>query len=157
MYSEILANIRTKDEALQLEREVDILLERLYDARTGAFEETLERDVRAWVAQAVKTAFGKPDTNKDEYLKGLKKELEKLAELKLTLAFEPTGKTLDKIHNWVTNNVGGGVVLEITVNPTILAGAILAYKGKYGDYSLRRKFKVGFESIRERLFEILSK
>lgn len=135
MYSNILNRLRTKEEALRLEEEVDLLLEALYETKEGAFEEALTRSVRTWVSEEIKVSLGKNGVNKTEFLKGLKEVLTKLKSLKLTLAFEPVEDTLDKIHNWVVREIGEGIILEITFNPNILAGAIIIFEGEYRDFS----------------------
>lgn len=157
MYSEILARLRTKEEALQLEHEVDLLIESLYKTGGGSFDEALQKHIRGGVANAIKTSLEREKIPKDEFFDGLKNELKKLRVLKLALAFEPSDATIDKIHNWVNNNIGAGVILEFTSSPSILAGAVVIYKGEYRDYSLRSKFKGGFEQSRKKIFEILSK
>lgn len=156
MYTEILSHIRTKSEAWQLEEEVDLLLENLYKGKVGEYELTLKNDVRVWVSDLLLSAFANPDIKKDEFLRGLKVAIAKLRELKLTLAFEPTQNSIEKIHDWVRKNVGEGIILDITFNPTIFAGAIVIFEGKYRDLSLRNKFREGFNQHREVIFNILS-
>jgi len=157
MYSEILSHIRTKSEAWQLEDEVDLLLDHLYKGKAGDFELALKNDLRAWVSELLLSAFANPDVKKDEYLRGLKEAIAKLRELKLTLAFEPTQNSIEKIHDWVRRNVGEGIILDVTLNPTIFAGAIVTFEGRYRDLSLRNKFREQFEQNRERIFSLLSK
>lgn len=155
MYLELLSHIRTKEDAWQLEEEVDLLLEHLYKGAVGDFDLALKNDVRAWVSEFLTKAFASPENNKDEYLRGLKEAIGTLRELKLTLAFEPTQNSIEKIHDWVRKNVGEGIILDITFNPTIFAGAIVIFEGEYRDFSLRNKFREQFEENRDRVFEIL--
>lgn len=157
MYSEILSHIRTKSEAWQLEDEADLLLEHLYKGKAGEFDLALKKDLRAWVSELLARVFANPDIKKDEYLRGLKEAIANLRELKLTLAFEPTQNSVEKIHEWVVKNVGVGIILDITFNPTIFAGAIVIFEGEYRDLSLRNKFREQFGENRKRIFEILGK
>ena len=97
MFSKILTKVRTKEEALQLEHEVDLLLESLYKADGGSYELALQKNVRGWVANAIKATLEKEMLEKDEFLKGLKEKIKKLKVLKLTLAFDAPDATIDKI------------------------------------------------------------
>lgn len=155
MYSNILNKVRTKEEALRLEEEVDLLLKKIYETKEGAFEEALEKSVRSWVSEEIKMAFAENQIEKEGFLKGVKEALNKLKILKLTLAFEPVEETLDKIHSWVLREIGEGVVIEIAFNPNILAGAIIIYEGKYKDYSFRKKFEEDFKNNREEIMKVL--
>ena len=157
MYNEILSHIRTKSEAWQLEDEVDLLLDHLYKGKADDFDLALKNDLRAWVSEQLQSTFTNPDVKKDEYLRGLKEAIAKLRELKLTLAFEPTQNSIEKIHDWIRKNVGDGIILDVTFNPTIFAGAIVIFEGKYRDLSLRNKFREQFGENRKRIFEILGK
>jgi len=157
MYTEILSHIRTKSDVWQLEGEVDLLLDKLYKADEAAFTLSLEKDVREWVSQELSREFVKGETKKDEFLRGLKVALGKLRVLNLTLAFDPTLHSIEKIHDWVRRNIGEGIILEIAVNPTLFAGAILVYKGEYRDFTFRNKFRQDFNQNREEIFKILSK
>ncbi|MEK7064365.1 MAG: F0F1 ATP synthase subunit delta [Patescibacteria group bacterium] len=74
-------------------------------------------------------------------LKKGRQELDKLKQaalampvVRLTLAFEPPGNWILEIRNWV----GKAVVLDMAVDKSILGGAIVENRGKYGDYSLRK-------------------
>mgnify|MGYP001599052857 CR=1 FL=1 len=157
MYTEILSHIRTKADVWQLEDEVDLLLDHLYKGKAGDFDLALKKDVRSWLSELLVSAFTKPEIKKDDYIRGLKEAIGTLRELKLTLAFEPTQNSIEKIHDWVRKNVGENIILDITFNPTIFAGAIVIFEGEYRDLSLRNKFKEQFGQNRERIFEILGK
>lgn len=157
MYSEILSRLRTKEEARYLESELDLLLEKIYSAQEGVFEEALKKNVRSWVSQLIRTALSREEVDKEEFLKGLKVALAKLKVLGLTIAFDPAEAALDRFHHWVRRHLGEGVVLEMNVNPVVLGGAIVVYQGEYRDLSLRKRFGKLFESDREEIFKFLSK
>ncbi len=63
----------------------------------------------------------------------------KLKKLELYLAREPGGDFLKEINGWVKESFGEDVVLKITVDGSILGGAVVIYEGKYFDGSLRKK------------------
>lgn len=157
MYSEILSRVRTKREAEILAEEIAKLIESLYKTREGTYEAVLGASVRAWVASELKTLFAKEGLNKEETLRDLKDRLEKVKVLKLELAFEPTQDAISKIHEWAKANVDENILLDLGYNPAILAGTIITFKGKYGDYSLRKKLDEEFRSKKREIMATLSK
>ncbi len=157
MYSEILANIRTKEEAWALEQEIDILLDKLYSAKEGVFEAALEHEVRSKVAVLIKSSLEKAGVDKDDFLKELKVKLGKLKVIQLTLAFEPTDATLEKILLWVRKNVGEGIILDISYSRVISGGAVIIHKGKYKDYSLKNLIKNDFDKNKQKVLAFLAR
>jgi F0F1-type ATP synthase delta subunit len=157
MYSEIIANIRTKEDAWALEQEIDILLNKLYSAKADEFSHALEHDVRSNVALIIKSSIEKARIDRDKYLQGLKNELKKLKEIQLTLAFEPTDATLEKIFLWVRENVGKGIILDINYSKTISGGAVIIHKGKYRDYSLKKLIRNDLDNNKQKVETMFSK
>ena len=155
MYSDILSRIRTKEEALRLDQEVDMLLEKIYETKEGAFEEALTCKVRTWVSEEIRTSLAKGAVDKLHYLRELKEAISRLKTLKLTLAFEPVEDTLNKIHSWVRREVGEGIILDITFNRNILAGAIIIFGGEYRNCSFRKKFEEDLKNNKEEIMKIL--
>ncbi len=156
MYSEILSNIRTKEDAWALEQEIDILLNKLYSAKADEFSHALEHDVRSNVALIIKSSIEKTRIDRDKYLQGLKNELKKLKEIQLTLAFEPTDATLEKIFLWVRENVGKGIILDINYSKTISGGAVIIHKGKYRDYSLKKLIRNDLDNNKQKVETMFS-
>lgn len=155
MYSKILTRIRTKQDARKLADELDLLMAKLYLAEKGIFEKTLDKKIRSWVSVLIKEGLSKV-ADKEGYLQGLLAEISKLKTLHLTISFEPTEEGLDRFHSWVQSNVGQGVILEISVEPSLLGGAKIIYQGRYLDLSLTAKFKKVFAEESKRFYQILS-
>ena len=65
----------------------------------------------------------------------------KLPVLKIHLAFLPTPSFIKELSDWLKRNLKRKVLLDVEVNPAIVGGAILEYKGKYLDLSLRRELE----------------
>lgn len=151
MYSEILSNIRTKEDAWALEQEIDILLDRLYSSNQEDYGQALKRDVRSNIALIIKSSIEKARIDRDKYLQGLKTELKKLKEIQLTLAFEPTDAIIEKILLWVRENVGEGIILDINYSKTISGGAVIIHKGKYRDYSLKKLIRNDLDNNKQKV------
>ncbi len=156
MYSDILTSIRTKEDAWALEQEIDILLDKLYSVKADEFSHALEHDVRSNVALIIKSSIEKARIDRDKYLQGLKNELKKLKEIQLTLAFEPTDATLEKIFLWVRENVGKGIILDLNYSKTISGGAVIIHKGKYRDYSLKKLIRNDLDTNKQKVETMFS-
>jgi len=161
MYSEILLKVKTEEEREALIEEIRGLKASLYE-HGSFFEDTLRTRVRDWVSQVIKDAVAQRDAvaqkeiDKEKYLQGLIEELSKLKSAKLVLAFEPTEAAVQRYHEFISKEVGEGVVLNISCLPGILGGAIIIFEGKYRDFSLRRVFEEEFRQSRELILKTLS-
>lgn len=155
MFSEILSHIRTKDEAKILSNEIDLLMDALYKEGGAGFESTLHAKVRSWVSEEMQKDWGDEEPDKEGYLKKLKEELYSLKPVKLTLAFEPTDASLDKFFGYVRQNIGEGIILEINYDPSILAGAQVAFEGEYRDFSLKRVYEDEMGRMKEEIISQL--
>ena len=74
----------------------------------------------------------------------MKDLIKKFKVIKLTLAFDPTGKTIENIHEFVSENLGIGYILDIEVDENVLAGAAIMFNGKYKDFTLRKTLEEAF-------------
>lgn len=72
--------------------------------------------------------------------------------LGMTIAFDPTVEQVENIADWLFINCKKAFLLDITVNPHIIGGAIVGTNGKYRDYSLRKKLEI----LQASKFEILN-
>lgn len=161
-YSDILRRVKTVNQARKLSSEIDVLLDDLFktplsgaNAENG-FEEGL-KTIIADYSEMLKEALQKNNIQQNNqtaikaYLKGLKEEIQKLKEIKLTFAFEPSQNSVDKFFDWVYQNLGDGIVLDISLDKSILGGTIIEYEGKYQDLSLRKKMEEVFGEKREEI------
>jgi F0F1-type ATP synthase delta subunit len=58
----------------------------------------------------------------------------------ITLAIEPDNKTLKNISNWFLLKIKKQVLLDIKVDPKIIAGALVGFQGKQIDGSISSTF-----------------
>lgn len=80
----------------------------------------------------------------DSFFETLKSLLKKLKIIKLVLAFDPTRKTIENIHNFVKDAVGIGYILDIEVSEDVLGGAIVMFNGRYSDFTLKKTIENTF-------------
>ncbi len=85
----------------------------------------------------------------------IKKKVDALEIVKLTLAFDPDPKFVDMLAGWFRMNVGETILLDINVEPSILGGVCTVWRGYYKDLSLPQMmsnidFGALFEEIKKR-------
>lgn len=80
-----------------------------------------------------------------ESLLKLKSEGNKIPVVNLTLAFEPTQAILKNINLWFLRRTQKKVLLNITLERSILGGAFISYDGRYKDYTVKTKLDKYFE------------
>ena len=110
----------TKDQVDVLKQELDVLVSSKYQSKKNEV-------VRNTTLQELEKRGGD--------IENWKKELENLKSIKLTLAYEPTRTNILTFSNWTKKNVAEDVILDINIDPKLVAGAQIVWKGKYQDYS----------------------
>lgn len=150
----LMKTVFTRDDWLRLRREVDRLEESLYKTGDEGYETVLENDVRKEIAEIL----GGQNVSKDivhDRLREIREFLGEVHAVKITLAVEPPRSLVKEIWNWVEKNAGEGIILEIKINPGILGGALIAWNGRYADFSLRERWEKDWkERGAERLIKL---
>jgi ATP synthase delta (OSCP) subunit len=66
--------------------------------------------------------------------------ISKLPVLALTIPFEPNERSLQTFSQWFLLNINKQVLFVINVDPDLIAGAVIKYKGKFVNLSIRPQF-----------------
>lgn len=143
-YVSILNLIQTKQQATSLKFALEDIQGKLFRSKdfsklfavlpiqTG---EELEKILR-------KRNVSHSDSRKiQEILEEIIASIDKMSVLSLEVAFEPTGRTVEKINSWLKENIKSQVLLDFIVNTSLIAGSRIYFEGKVGDYSLRKQFE----------------
>lgn len=155
MYSEILTTIITKQDLELMLTEIDKLESSLYGSGKKSFDEVMKSSVRYSTYLAFSEYISKnPSVDKKNMLIEIKKELSELTEVELTLAFEPSQEILSEVISWLRQNVSKSY-LNLKINPDIVAGAVVVYKGKYKDYSLAKPVSEYLQNEKNDILKIL--
>jgi len=109
------------------------LLQKIQNKTSRGFQEILK--------QLLATPLFRGKRKQIEFLDELRNYLLSLPKIKLTLAFQPNKEFLKQISDWLQKTVGQKIVLNIFVNPHIVGGAIIEYKGRYLDFSLIKEIQ----------------
>jgi F0F1-type ATP synthase delta subunit len=152
MYSDVINLVQTVSERDSLSRVIGSLRASLFE-KEGKFEEILESQLPGSVADIIRVKAKKGEKPED-YLEGLLKALDSLPEVHLTLASEPSRKTMEAIFVWVSKNIGAGV-LAVESKPSILGGALVSFAGKYYDGSLEKILTETLIADRQALVELV--
>lgn len=74
------------------------------------------------------------------FLTTMQETISKLPVLDMIIAIEPNEKTLQTIADWYTMTTKKQILLNITTDPLLIAGAKINFKGRYLDASLKPTF-----------------
>ncbi len=86
----------------------------------------------------------------------VEREIEKLPTLIMYLAFEPNDEALSILGPMVRKTFENqSLLIDIKIDPALIAGCGLSFKGVYKDYSLRAKIEVKKEQIMENFKQFL--
>lgn len=73
-----------------------------------------------------------------EFFEGLVKILKSLPTVDLTLGYAPPYRQLQKFSAWWRKHTHAQILLDITVDKSLIAGAKIGYKGQMKDFSLNK-------------------
>jgi len=148
-YKGLIELIKTTEDVVVLDEEMDMLLQSLYHVDLIKFEDTLSKFIRVRVATEIKKILQAGAIVKNEEVKRVLSDAYRticaLPILRLTLAFEPSEAVINGFSYWSRNNLKPGILLDLSLDRNLVGGAVIAYEGKFYDYSLRNKVKQIFE------------
>jgi F0F1-type ATP synthase delta subunit len=157
IYYDLITSLKTTQEVESFVSEIDTLMFEFYNTKGLLIHKALD-SISFGTVGKIMQAFLKNNLdiyNKDTFVsffQTLKILIKKLKVIKLVLAFDPTRRTIEKIHNFVKENIGIGYILDIEVYHDVLGGAIVIFNGKYKDFTLKKNLE---EVYRLRRSEIL--
>lgn len=85
--------------------------------------------------------------NAYEKLKQMEDEIDKIIPLIIYVAFEMPQEEIEKMGIWLRLQMATSLVCEVKVDPNLIAGCALSWKGVYKDYSIRQKIENSQEQI----------
>lgn len=156
MDTELTYKIKTLEDQNRIKNELELLKESLFEGGEHSFETTIKTNVRAFVAEIVEKEIAGKKMPQKEYLENVLKEIKKLETMKVYLSFEPTLLTLEKFSEYVKTNVSKYIVMDITYDPSLIAGTKIIYKGIYKDFSYLKLFETNWLSNREEIKHLIA-
>jgi len=149
VYFDLITNLKTTQEVANLTCEIDAFMLTFFESEKISLEKALDLISTGW-AEKIRQAFSKNNFDINDrdavarFFKNLKELMEKLKVIKLVLAFDPTRKTIEKIHNFVKDNIGIDYILDIEISEDVLGGAVVIFDGKYCDFTLKKSIENTF-------------
>ena len=143
IYFDLITSLKTVDEVNELSQELESLKSVLFKSEKMTFEKAMTT-IRENSAKKIMEIFAKnklDSSNKEDtrdFLETLKLLIQKFKIIKLILAFDPAYQTIEKIHDYISENIGIGYILDIEIDETVLGGSVVIFNGKYKDFTLRK-------------------
>lgn len=132
----------TKSQASDFSRGLSNIIDKMYETNFNledAFAQEFGIDKRDKFIELLHENSHKNLSLKD-YLTSFIEQIKILPEIDITIAYEPNNETLKAISQWFIISFNKQVLLNISVDRNLIAGAAINYKGKYRDYSFRNLF-----------------
>jgi hypothetical protein len=136
----------TKNQATSFIQSIEIINDQLYEVNFN-LEKALSNQFGIEKKDKFITFLREQNINNSsnddlkKFLTSVQENIRKLPVLSITLAFEPDDKTLKAIVEWFLFNLNRQILLDISVDKKIIAGASINFKGKYKDYSVKPLFE----------------
>ena len=152
-YLPILDLARTEEEKDALISEVEILIASVYKVKKGGFEEVLKKGIRISTKKVLEDILKKEKIDISDkkklhlFLSDIETHIEKLKPLAITIAFEPSLSSIEKVYSFIKKELSSEYVVEFSIDPAILGGAIFSINGRYKDYSLKKKLDTYFQNV----------
>lgn len=154
MHTNMLDYIKTTRDVELLVEELDLVEDQMYKVTDKDLYDLLGKKLRSWVADII--VNGIVDRGSEtEFIKELRDEVKKLPELRLTLAIDPSRDIIIDISDWARKNIDPLIILDISVDNSLVAGLTVDYKGEYGDYSIGEAINSIFEKRKDEFSSLL--
>lgn len=138
MDSNLFTLVKFRSDIETLLQEIDILSDSLYRIGDRDFAHTVSNSVRRETAEYLQSANLNIEDRKQQ-LDALKKQLQNVIIVKITLAFEPNAAIAENISAALRKIFDASSVIDFAFDKSIVAGAVIEYQGKYFDGSLGKK------------------
>ncbi len=134
--TQLIQNLRTKDDLLLLKEEIQQLKNALYQKDIN-YNDVLNKNTRKWVSDII----AKESEEKDRivYFEEVENEIKNVLEITVAIAFEPSTEFIERLSIWLKTAVSERAIVDFSVNSRILGGIQISHKGKYIDLSLKKK------------------
>jgi F0F1-type ATP synthase delta subunit len=136
--------LKTTTDTRELQHTLERLSDGLYRIDTSV-EESLRRALPYEQALIINKLAAQNGTNMDdkpkvqEFFIKLSEQIQALPVVQITLAVRPNAALVTLIHDWFYRTYHKFIILDIVINPKIMAGSIVSANGKYYDYSLGKQ------------------
>lgn len=144
--NDIQAYIRTVQEAEDFSSSIDTVISNIFKLKNKNIDQILS-ELTDSSAQEIKKILtnnkidSSDHTTIENVLLKAKEEIKKLKIAKITLAIDPSKDMISVISDWINKNLGGGIILDLSKDESILGGVIISIDGIYKDQSLKKNLE----------------
>ncbi|MDP2946579.1 MAG: F0F1 ATP synthase subunit delta [Nanoarchaeota archaeon] len=143
-FKELTEKIRTKEELIFFLEEISKVGQIIFKDKEVSLSKKIEGKVSGELKKFLERlekegVISGSQERQSAFLEKLGKELQSLPEIKLEIAFSPDDDFLNKISQWFEKELGQKIILDLTINPKVIGGAIAEYRGNWRDFSLAKE------------------
>ena len=154
-YSKVLDLVHSREDFNLIGSDLDLLNESLFETKNNNFDVVISSLIHKDLASLVLALV--PNENRKKVLDNLRKELEKIRFMEISLAVKPSYKLVSSIFEYVNKNINQRIskactfgkskacpfriAIDIKVDPSIIAGALISYEGRFFDGSLLKEIE----------------
>ena len=157
----ILTGVKTTKEQNELINLIEKLIENNFKKSFAPNDEILNSGTTRKLWEGVSAALiagniSEDQKEREKFLDSLLSKVRSQNKLKVTIAIEPNNKLLERLRDWTGKNLSGNTILDITVDPQILGGAIIvSSNGEYADFSLFKRINDLFLTRKQEILSLL--
>lgn len=143
----ILSNTLTQSQLMRKLKVLNIYLQSKLFVIDGSIN-SLSSEETNWLSSLDQNLLNQ--INKDnfhDFFSKLEQQARTISPLILYLAFQPPDEEVIKLGERLRKDYGKNFLFEIKVDPSLLAGCALAWRGVYKDYSLKSKIAANKEQL----------
>ena len=152
-YSKILSAVFTVEHVNSVLLGIAQLEGLLFSSDEGLFDTQMGEVFIPAVENVIRSIIF--ERGKGPGLAGVAEYLKALGEVRLTLAFAPHEKEIVRFAQYLRNLSSKPIVMNISVDQSILGGAVITYQGRFGDYSFAQKLEHVLPSQKEEIMKVL--
>lgn len=155
-YIELITAIRTRDERNQLVHLIEDLEGRLFRVSgsdlVSVIRGSLPQHTGRILEEIIKNVPSDGEVLKNFFL-ALERELSSMRVLRIETAIHPSEELIADIHVWLVRESGGGILLDFTVDKSMLGGARLSLDGRYKEFTLAHLIEKTLEKNHENILK----
>ena len=149
-FDKIAKKITTKTDLVYFLDDITTAQEAVFKDNDKSLSERVKDKVSSEFLSFLKEQDLQSQDKQSSFLKELSEHLQEISQAKLTLAFSPSRDFIEKVSNWIENEAGEKVILDLTINHKITGGIIIEYRGKYLNLSLASKIN---KAVAQKVYE----
>jgi len=143
---QLLTNLVTVQQAILFIKGINQLSGKLYktdqswELKSSQYLTAMQADIVQTVLKSQKISLDSPVAIEDSLI-SLKKIINQLPRLSLQLAIDLPLAKIKNISQWVRNETGKHMLLDITLNSSLIGGAIIYKQGIGNDFSVKKNLE----------------